>query len=178
MNDKMEVIMGNNVQIVNTKEPYTYERLQEDLKKLKDKYSFLQIETIGESVQKRAIQSVRIGTGQNEVMYGSSIHANEYITTNVLMKFIEDFCDAYVRDDDIFEHSAKMIFNTSSIYIVPLLNPDGVELVTGNVREGSQDYMHYKQIADQFPTIPFPSGWKANYNGVDLKNYQPFCRVL
>ena len=160
--------MGNNVQIVNTKEPYTYEHLQEDLKKLKDKYSFLQIETIGESVQKRAIQSVRIGTGQNEVMYSASIHANEYITTNVLMKFIEDFCDAYVRDDDIFEHSAKMIFNTSSIYIVPLLNPDGVELVTGNVREGSQDYMHYKQIADQFPTIPFPSGWKANYNGVDL----------
>ena len=94
------------------------------------------------------------------------------------MKFIEDFCDAYVRDDDIFEHSAKIIFNTSSIYIVPLLNPDGVELVTGNVREGSQDYMHYKQIADQFPTIPFPSGWKANYNGVDFKNYQPFCRVL
>ena len=43
--------MGNNVQIVNTKESYTYERLQEDLKKLKDKYSFLQIETIGESVQ-------------------------------------------------------------------------------------------------------------------------------
>ena len=160
--------MGNNVQIVNTKEPYTYERLQDDLKKLKDKYSFLQIETIGESIQKRAIQSVRIGTGQNEVMYSASIHANEYITTNVLMKFIEDFCDAYVRDDDIFEHSAKMIFNTSSIYIVPLLNPDGVELVTGNIREGSQDYMHYKQISDQFPTIPFPSGWKANYNGVDL----------
>ena len=170
--------MGNTEQIINTKEPYTYERLQDDLKKLKDKYSFLQIETIGESVQKRAIQSVRIGTGQNEVMYSASIHANEYITTNVLMKFIEDFCDAYVRDDDIFEHSAKMIFNTSSIYIVPLLNPDGVELVTGNVREGSQDYMHYKQIADQFPTIPFPSGWKANYNGVDFKNYQPIYKVL
>ena len=170
--------MGNNVQIVNTKEPYTYERLQDDLKKLKDKYSFLQIETIGESVQKRAIQSVRIGTGQNEVMYSASIHANEYITTNVLMKFIEDFCDAYVRDDDIFEHSAKMIFNTSSIYIVPLLNPDGVELVTGNIREGSQDYMHYKRIADQFPSIPFPSGWKANFNGVDFKNYQPIYKVL
>ena len=160
--------MGNNVQIVNTKEPYTYERLQEDLKKLKDKYSFLQIETIGESIQKRAIQSVRIGTGQNEVMYSASIHANEYITTNVLMKFIEDFCEAYTKDIDIFEHNPKMIFNTSSIYIVPMLNPDGVDLVTGNIKEGTEDYNHYKEIANQFPSISFPSGWKANYNGVDL----------
>ena len=110
--------MGNNVQIVNTKEPYTYERLQEDLKKLKDKYSFLQIETIGESIQKRAIQSVRIGTGQNEVMYSSSIHANEYITTNVLMKFIEDFCDAYVRDDDIFDWNVQC--SRPNLYILQL----------------------------------------------------------
>ena len=163
--------MINNKTVINTKSPYTYERLQEDLKTLKNKYSFLQIEKIGESVQKRAIQSVRIGTGQNEVMYSGSIHANEYITTNILMKFIEDFCDAYVRDDDIFEYSAKMIFNTSSIYIIPLLNPDGVELVTGNVKEDSQDYMHYKQIADQFPSIPFPDGWKANFNGESFINF-------
>ena len=89
--------MINNKTVINTKSPYIYERLQEDLKTLKDKYSFLQIEKIGESVQKRVIQSIRIGTGQNEVMYSGSIHANEYITTNILMKFIEDFCEAYVR---------------------------------------------------------------------------------
>lgn len=160
--------MEINYQIVNTKEPYSYTRLQEDIKKLKSKYPFLQVETIGESVQKRQIQSIRIGTGSNEVMYSSSIHANEYITTTVLMKFIEDFCEAYTKDMDIFEHNPKMIFNTSSIYIVPMLNPDGVELVTGNVKEGTEDYNHYKEIADQFPSIPFPSGWKANYNGVDL----------
>ena len=170
--------METNKQIVNTKEAYNYTKLQEDIKKLKNRYPFLQVETIGESVQKRQIQSIRIGTGSNEVMYSSSIHANEYITTTVLMKFIEDFCEAYTKNMDIFEHNPKMIFDTSSIYIVPMLNPDGVELVTGNVKEGTEDYNHYKEIADQFPSISFPSGWKANYNGVDFKNYQPIYKVL
>ena len=160
--------MEINNKIVNTKDPYNYSKLREDIKKLKGKYPFLQVETIGESVQKRQIQSIRIGTGSNEVMYSASIHANEYITTTVLMQFIEDFCEAYIKDMDIFEHNPKMIFNSSSIYIVPMLNPDGVDLVTGNVKENTDDYNHYKEIADQFSSIPFPSGWKANYNGVDL----------
>ena len=160
--------METNKQIVNTKEAYNYTKLQEDIKKLKNRYPFLHVETIGESVQKRQIQSIRIGTGSNEVMYSSSIHANEYITTTVLMKFIEDFCEAYTKNMDIFEHNPKMIFDTSSIYIMPMLNPDGVELVTGNVKEGTKEYNHYKEIADQFPSISFPSGWKANYNGVDF----------
>lgn len=162
-----------NEQIVNTKEPYNYLRLQSDLKKLKEKYSFLEIETIGNSVQKKSIQCIRIGNGPNEVLYNASIHANEFITTTVLMKFIEDFCSAYVNDDDIFDHNAKMIFNTSSIYIVPLLNPDGVDLVTGSINDNSYEYKHFQKIAESFPSISFPNGWKANYNGVVLKNYQP-----
>ncbi len=164
--------------IVNTNENYNYDKLQQDIRELKAKYPFLQIENIGESVRKRKIQSIRIGIGKNEVMYSSSIHANEWITSLVLMKFIEDFCKSYTNNTDIFEHSAKQIFETSSIYIIPMLNPDAIELVTGNISEGSEEYNHYKQIANNFPNIRFPEGWKANYNGVDLKNYQPFYKVL
>lgn len=154
--------------IIKTNENYNYNRLQTDIRRLKQRYSFLQIETIGQSVQKRQIQAIRIGIGKNEVMYSSSIHANEWITSLVLMKFIEDFCESYVNNREIFGHNAKEIFEKSSIYIIPMLNPDAIELVTGNIREGSYEYNHYKQIADNFPDIPFPEGWKANYNGVDL----------
>lgn len=165
--------MENTTDIVNTNEKYTYDKLQTDIRELKARYPFLQIETIGESVRGRQIQSMRIGSGRNEVMYSGSIHANEWITSLILMKFVEDFCIAYIRNEEIFDYSAKQIFENTSIYIIPMINPDGIELVNGNVREGTAEYEHYKKIADNFPSIRFPDGWKANFNGVDLKIYQP-----
>ena len=158
----------NNTVIVNTNENYNYEKMQRNIRELKTKYPFLEIENIGESVQKRQIPCIRIGNGKNEVMYSASIRANEWITSLVLMKFIEDFCIAYTKNRDIFEHNPKEIFNNSSIYIIPMLNPDAIELVTGNIKEGSKEYNHYKEIANNFPNVTFPNGWKANYNGVDL----------
>src|SRR5699024_4130666 len=90
------------------------------------------------------------------------------INSVVLMKFIEDFANAYENNGLIYGYSAREIFNKSSIYVVPMVNPDGVDLVTGVIPENTGIYKQFKDISLNFTGIPFPSGWKANFNGVDL----------
>ena len=170
--------MENYLKIVPTNTNYNYTILQNNINELKNTYKFLRIGNIGYSVLGKKIPYIKIGNGKKEVLYHAGIHANEWITSNMLMKFIEDFCNAYKLNKNIYNNSAKDLFNKVALYIVPMVNPDGVDLVTGNINKNSNIYKNYINIAKSYPNIPFPKGWKANFNGVDLKIYQPVCKAL
>lgn len=156
------------MEIVNIINGYNSKIQEEYIKSFKIGYPFLQIDEIGKSVLNNSIKYIRIGKGRKEVFYSGSIHANEWITAPLLMKFIEEYCNAIVNNNLIYGISARQLFNDASIYIVPMLNPDGVDLVTGSIKNVDNAYEKCKKIANEFPKIPFVSGWKANINGVDL----------
>ena len=59
------------------------------------------------------------------------------------------------------------MFEEFTLYLIPLVNPDGVDLVNG-VLDNDMYYKQAERIAQSFPQIPFPQGWKANIQGVDL----------
>ena len=142
--------------------------LYENLRILKQSYPFIQTGSIGKSIMGKDIPFVRIGRGQKEVFYSASYHANEWITSLVLLEFMYDYCNAIQTNSSIWNFSARRLFDSVSIYIVPLVNPDGVDLVTGALPTSSPSYKQVEKIAYGFATIPFPDGWKANIRGVDL----------
>ena len=154
--------------IVPTNVLYNSYILKQNITSLNYTYPFLNVQIVGNSVLGKPIYVIKLGRGPNKVFYSASIHANEWITSVLLMKFIENYCDAYVSDESLYGYSIKKLFNNASIFIMPMVNPDGVDLVTGNMAISSPSYQKALHIANQFSSIPFPDGWKANLNGVDL----------
>jgi len=154
--------------IVTSNSNYTYEKYKNNLIELKQKYDFLEIGSIGKSILGKDIWGIKIGKGNKKVFYNGAIHANEWITAVLLMKFLENYSKAYNSKSKLNEYDSAEIYNSVSLYLVPMVNPDGVDLVTGGLKNVEKEYREYEKIANNFPRIPFPDGWKSNFNGVDL----------
>lgn len=153
--------------IVKTDVPMTSRLCSETIDALTRRYSACRSETLTATAFGNPVQTLVIGTGPRKVLYTAAHHANEWITTPVILKFVEELAQAAEDGGMIFGRSAGEILEKATIYTVPMVNPDGVDLVTGATEPGTLPYAAARQIADNFPAIPFPNGWKANLLGVD-----------
>ena len=147
---------------------YTYDILDLNIQSLKLKYSIFETGNIGTSVMNKEIPYIKLGKGAKKILYLAGTHANEWITCPLLMKFVEEYLISYSNETKILDKLAKDLYNTATIYIIPMLNPDGIDLVTGNLSKNSNYYINAKRISENFPNIRFPDGWKANIQGIDL----------
>ena len=159
--------------IVKTDVPQTSELCNNTILELVKIYPFLRTELLTETAFGRKIRTLVIGKGKRKVIYSAAHHANEWITTPILLKFAEELAEAIENGGEIFGMDAKMLAETVTIYLVPMVNPDGVDLVTGAIKPGEGQYETARTLADNYPRIPFPDGWKANLLGVDLNLQYP-----
>ncbi len=136
------------------------------------RYPFLESGTIGKSVMGKSIIFLKIGEGSKEIFYNASHHANEWITSLVLLKFLEDYAYAYSVGGEVYNTLAARLFREYTLYLAPMVNPDGVDLVTGVLNSGSY-YNEAVGISRKYSDIPFTNGWKANIAGVDLNLQYP-----
>ena len=99
---------------------FKHTKLIELLDKFKNNSTF-NIQQIGESVEKRSIHLVKIGTGKISVLLWSQMHGNESTATRALFDLFHFFAS------DEFEDFKKEILSKLTLYIIPMLNPDGAE---------------------------------------------------
>ncbi len=157
---------------VPTDVPFTYELLSLCLEGLAARYPFLSVRAIGETRYGRKLWQISVGLGPRKVLYNAAHHANEWITVPVLMKFLEDYARAVSENGRVYGFSAQALYQRTTLHLVPMVNPDGVDLVTGGLRREDPGWAEARALAENYPQIPFPEGWKANLRGVDLNlNY-------
>jgi g-D-glutamyl-meso-diaminopimelate peptidase len=159
--------------IVRTDIPITAERCERYIQEITATYPFCRSELLATTAFQRPIRTLVIGNGPRKVIYSASHHANEWITTLVLLKFAEELAQAISENGRIGGVDARRIADTATIYMVPMVDPDGVDLVVGAIQPGEIQYETARRLADNYPTIPFPDGWKANLLGVDLNLQYP-----
>lgn len=158
--------------LVPTNVQYSYVLLTLLTEGLAVRYPFLKTGSFGQSVTGKNLVYIRIGTGAKEVFYNAAHHANEWLTTPVLLKFTEEYADAFSQGGSIGGALATTLFRNYSLYLAPMVDPDGVDLVTGVLSSGGY-YNQAVRISEQYPQVSFPSGWKANIAGVDLNLQYP-----
>lgn len=159
--------------IVKTDVPMTSALCSEIIDELVRTYPFLRTDTLTTTAFGRPVRTLTIGQGERQVIFSAAHHANEWITTPILLKFAEQLAEALQNGGTVYGVPAQTIDRYCTIHLVPMVDPDGVDLVTGAIEPGTLEYESAIRMAERYPSIPFPSGWKANLLGVDLNLQYP-----
>ncbi|MBZ4645935.1 MAG: LysM peptidoglycan-binding protein [Clostridia bacterium] len=163
-----EIVIPYSMNVVDTNINYTYEIMERDIKGIKARYPFIEVGIAGQSVLGRNLYYIKLGDGPNQVFYNAAHHALEWITSVVLMKFVEDFASAYAEGRSIRGYNVRDIGKQSTIYIMPMVNPDGISLVLDGLQA---DNPYYEELIGwNNGRTNFSEVWQANIRGVDLNH--------
>ncbi|KTG40513.1 hypothetical protein cypCar_00002793 [Cyprinus carpio] len=109
---------------------YHYDELTDLLKSLAQKYANIaNLTSIGRSVENRELWVMRItrdpaadGPGKPKFKYVGNMHGDETVSRQVLIYLLEYLLEKYGEEPRVTE-----LLDTTDIYIMPSMNPDGFE---------------------------------------------------
>ena len=158
--------------VVHPYKAYSYSDMLGDAEKLAYMYpDLIKLSSIGKSVEGRNLLLMEFGRGKRKVFVCGTHHAREYIATTYLMYAIDRYSYAYRTNTPYAGYSAKDILDEITFCIVPMVNPDGVNLVQNGLY--STPYAPSLSQMGIYDGAKYGySSWKANIHGVDVNwNY-------
>jgi g-D-glutamyl-meso-diaminopimelate peptidase len=158
---------SNATDVVKGKSEYTYLMMERDLLALERAYpGLVSLHSIGKSEYDRHIYAFRIGKGSATLFINASHHAREYFTTAIVMNQIQDLLSRQANEAELAD-----LLQHVTIWIVPMVNPDGVSLVQNGLK-AFPEVAHDQLLSLNNGSRNFKS-WKANASGIDLNRQYP-----
>jgi g-D-glutamyl-meso-diaminopimelate peptidase len=156
--------------VVDWHSKYDFAKLTRDINRLTAIYPFMRNDRAGSSVMGKPLTELRIGNGGKVVHFDGSFHANEWTTTPMIMRFINEYLLALTNRGTIRGLYMAPFYDKTSLSVVPMVNPDGVNLVINGLPDEEPYRGQVKKINGGSEDF---SEWKANISGVDLNDQFP-----
>lgn len=128
-------------------------------------YGFISKETIGESLCSRPVDMLCIGNREKQVLYAGAFHGMEWITSLLLLKFVDEVCFSVMTGRSMCGVSPGAILNMRGLAVIPCVNPDGVEIQIN----GADAAGKYSQLVRNVSGSD-TKRWQANAGGVDINH--------
>ncbi len=155
---------------------YDYKNCVEDVMKLSGDFDFAECSAIGMSVMKKPIYCVKIGSGRKKIFINCAHHGLEYLTAAFIMKFLREYAEKVESGGDFFGITPSEVFKKVSIYAVPMVNPDGVDIAVNGLDITNT---YHRKLISNVGIHSFNGVWQANASGVDINhNYNAGWRVV
>ncbi len=144
-----------------------YNALMTYVNTLESQYPFLRVGCLGNSILGRSIPLLTLGNGARRTLFVATHHGMEWITSALLLRFVYDFCSCAERKTRIGGSMPHWMLESHTLYIVPMLNPDGVEYQIHGI---APDNPLRERVLKMNGDSEDFSHWQANARGVDLNH--------
>jgi len=117
---------------------YDYQELEKELALFRRAYPQIPVFAVGKSREGRNLYGIKLGRGGKRIFFNGAHHGMEWLTSKLLMQFAFELAEG--------KHDADTLLAGRCLYLLPMVNPDGVEIAKTGKR------------------------WQANACGVDLNH--------
>lgn len=155
---------------------YDYKQMKKDADRLISQFPDTELFSIGESVMEHKIYCIKAGSGEKKLFINGAHHGLEYLTSAFIMKFLSEYSFCIANGRDMFGYNAKKLSERTSLYAVPMVNPDGVDIAIHGIDVTNP---YHRKLVSMVGIHSFNKVWQANVNGVDINhNYNAGWRVV
>ena len=153
------------MQNIIAKEKIDYITLKKFIRELTEEYPFLLAENFAKTACGRDIPIIKLGRASEYVFVSAAFHGSEYITTNILLHFIEEVAKSIAQNIELGGFNMRKVMMGRGVIFMPLVNVDGVE-INHYGPSAAQAFAALVERASKGDT----THWNANARGVDINH--------